>query len=106
MSIHHRLTTLGFTPLADETGTVTHWCVSYPNGLTPDGFTNQTITNELATAVLSHPEVGEYGLGGLRTFWRLLGWHRVDGGFRRGSWFLPTEKARAQFDAALEVANK
>ena len=63
MSIHHRLTTLGFTPLAKECGTVTHWCVVYNNGLLEF---NQTITNDHATAVLSTPEAGE---NSLTTFW-------------------------------------
>ena len=103
MSIHHRLTALGFTQLADDGGTVTHWCVSYPNGLTPDGFTSQTITNETATAVLTTPEAGE---NALTTFWRLLGWHRVDNGFRRGSWFMWTDDAKKQFDTARDAANK
>jgi hypothetical protein len=89
-----RMTALGFTPLADETGTITHWRVVYATGLLE---ISQTITNEAATTVLSTPEAGE---NSLTTFWRLLGWHRVDNGFRRGSWFMWTDDAKKQFDAA------
>jgi hypothetical protein len=93
-----RMTALGFTPLADETGTITHWCVSYTTGLLD---ISQTITNEAATAVLTTPEAGE---NALTTFWRLLGWHRVDNGYRRGSWFMWTDDAKKQFDTAREAA--
>ena len=98
MSIHHRLTALGFTPLADETGTVTHWCVAYTTGLLD---ISQTISDDHATAVLSTPEAGE---NSLTTFWRLLGWHRVDNGYRRGSWFMRADDAKKQFDTAKEAA--
>jgi hypothetical protein len=98
MSIHHRLTTLGFTPLADENETITHWCVVYNNGLLEF---SQTITNDHATTVLTTPEAGE---NSLTTFWRLLGWHRVDNGFRRGSWFMWTDDAKKQFDTARVAA--
>ena len=96
--IHHRLTALGFTPLADEGGTVTHWCVVYTTGLLD---ISQTISNDHATAVLTTPEAGE---NSLTTFWRLLGWYRVDNGYRRGSWFMWTDDAKKQFDTALEAA--
>ena len=96
--IHHRLTALGFTPLADESGAVTHWCVVYNNGLLE---ISHTITDDYATAVLSTPEAGE---SALTTFWRLLGWHRVDNGYRRGSWFMWTDDAKKQFDTAREAA--
>ena len=95
-----KMTALGFTPLADETGTITHWRAVYTTGLLE---ISQTITNEVATAVLTTPEAGE---NSLTTFWRLSGWRRVDNGYRRGSWFMRTDDAKTQFDTAREAANK
>jgi hypothetical protein len=90
---------LGFRPYTITNGRVTIWITKHP---APNPLnTHQSITTDHATAVLSTPEAGE---NALTTFWRLLGWHRVDNGFRRDSWFMRADDAKKQFDAARKAA--
>ena len=86
---------LGFRPYATTNGKVTTWITRQP-APNPLGI-HQSVTTDHATAVLS--AVTEWDAP-LTTFWQLLGWERVDGGFRRGSRFIRSGEAVRQFTAA------
>jgi hypothetical protein len=86
---------LGFRPYTITNGKVAIWITKHP---APNPLNiHQSITTDHATAVLS--AVTEWDAP-LTTFWQLLGWERIDGGFRRGSRFIRSGEAVRQFTAA------
>jgi hypothetical protein len=86
---------LGFRPYVTTNGKVETWITQHRT--TSEIVASQSVTTGHATAVLS--AVTEWDAP-LTTFWQLLGWERVDGGFRRGSRFIRSGEAVRQFTAA------